>query len=224
MEVEISNGKGGSLGKIKFSFELKVSNGCSALFLKDIRHADAALLMNHFPRLYALDLNQECFIKDCWRLVNGSWADNWEWKAPPRGRSFAELSSILPISGGIYLDMNGDDKWTWKMNASGSNKVNMLACGLQDILLTKQNIGPHHIWNSLVPHVGEKLGVSGSLIPPFHSSRFHNSDINLENFANLGCPKLNKDLIVKRKKVEFGIFLVYPLADQYYFPIRKGSA
>ncbi|GJR68223.1 RNA-directed DNA polymerase, eukaryota, reverse transcriptase zinc-binding domain protein [Tanacetum coccineum] len=135
----------------KTSFRLKVSNGCITLFWKDKWCEDDTCLKDHFPRLYALELNQDCFIKDRWRLVNGSCSGNWDWRAPPRGRSLAEFSSLLSIIGGVNLDGNGDDKWSWDKDASGSFKVKTLTCGLQDILLSDHSIGPHHMWNSWIP-------------------------------------------------------------------------
>nr|GEV05427.1 RNA-directed DNA polymerase, eukaryota [Tanacetum cinerariifolium] len=79
------------------------------------------------------------------RLVNGSWVGNWDWRAPPRGRSLDDLSSILFRIGGVYLDGNEDDKWTWDRDISGSFKVRTLTCRLQDLLLANHSIGPHHM-------------------------------------------------------------------------------
>ncbi|GKA44766.1 hypothetical protein Tco_0737562 [Tanacetum coccineum] len=102
----------GLLGKWKWS-------GASTLFWKDTWLADGARLMDQFPRLYALDLNHDAFVKDRWRLVNGSLVGNWDWRAPPRGHALTELSSLLSGISGVYLDDNEDDKWTWNRDASG---------------------------------------------------------------------------------------------------------
>ncbi|GKC92349.1 hypothetical protein Tco_1157791 [Tanacetum coccineum] len=89
-----------------------------------------------------------------------------EWRAPPRGRSLAEFSSLLSIFGDVNIDVNRDDIWSWDNDASGSFKVKTLTCRLQDILLSDHSIRPHHMWNSWVP---QKCGVGGNLIPPFSS-------------------------------------------------------
>nr|GEV32839.1 RNA-directed DNA polymerase, eukaryota, reverse transcriptase zinc-binding domain protein [Tanacetum cinerariifolium] len=70
----------------KSYFKLKVSSGSCTLFWKDIWLSDRVRLMDRFPRLYALDLNHDAFIKDRRRLVNAI--------------------------GGVYLVGNEDDKWT----------------------------------------------------------------------------------------------------------------
>nr|GFA26648.1 RNA-directed DNA polymerase, eukaryota, reverse transcriptase zinc-binding domain protein [Tanacetum cinerariifolium] len=115
----------GLLGKWKWRF-LTEKDALWRKVIKDKWCEDDTCLKDRFARLYALELNQDCFIKGRWRLVNGSWSSNWDWRAPPRGRSLAEFSSLLSIIGGVNLDGNGDDKWSWDKDASDLLRLRLL--------------------------------------------------------------------------------------------------
>ncbi|GJW87445.1 hypothetical protein Tco_0162785 [Tanacetum coccineum] len=42
-------------------------------------------LMDRFPRLYALDMFQDCKVSGMWVLENNNWCGRWAWKIPLHG-------------------------------------------------------------------------------------------------------------------------------------------
>ncbi|GKC68538.1 hypothetical protein Tco_1101136, partial [Tanacetum coccineum] len=79
----------------KNSFSIKISNGSNVSFWKDIWCKDRVRLMDVFPRLFALDSSQDCSVSDRWKLVDGLWMGNWNWRFQPRGRSLGETCPYL---------------------------------------------------------------------------------------------------------------------------------
>ncbi|GKC54952.1 hypothetical protein Tco_1077697, partial [Tanacetum coccineum] len=130
------------------SFKLKVVNGSNTLFWKDRWCVDDSRLIDHFPRLFALELNQNCSIRDRWIRSHDSWNANWEWRYPSRGRALDDLSALKLSIRELTLLENGSDRWIWDKECSGSFKVNTLTIGLQDILLAGDHLRIHHKWNS----------------------------------------------------------------------------
>nr|GEZ47043.1 RNA-directed DNA polymerase, eukaryota, reverse transcriptase zinc-binding domain protein [Tanacetum cinerariifolium] len=133
------------------SFKLKVSNSSNTLFWKDRWCVDSLRLMDRFPRLFALDMNQNYSIRDRWIFSIDSWIANWNWRFCPRGHALDDLSNILLNMGDLVLSNNSSDSWFWDRDSSGSFKVNTLSVGLQDIIFAEDHIGAPHLWNSWIP-------------------------------------------------------------------------
>ncbi|GJV17379.1 putative reverse transcriptase domain-containing protein [Tanacetum coccineum] len=82
------------------SFRLKIGNGEAILFWKDEWYKVGLRLMDKFPRLYALEVDQNCFLNTRWRLVDGNWCichyDGWLWRLDSNNLfSVKKLSDII---------------------------------------------------------------------------------------------------------------------------------
>ncbi|GJY68736.1 RNA-directed DNA polymerase, eukaryota, reverse transcriptase zinc-binding domain protein [Tanacetum coccineum] len=109
------------------SFQLKVFNGSSTLFWKDPWCGIRVRLKDLFPRLYALDIFQDCKVKGRWGLIDGVWGGNWSWRLAPRGRAIRHLNTLISLIGNYALDNSRDDSWSWNGDVSGIFKVKTLA-------------------------------------------------------------------------------------------------
>nr|GEZ70892.1 RNA-directed DNA polymerase, eukaryota, reverse transcriptase zinc-binding domain protein [Tanacetum cinerariifolium] len=109
-------------------------------------------LKDSFPRLYALENNQDCKVKDRWCLYDGVWGGNWSWRLPPRGRAVSDLNALVSVIGNFSLDDSRVDSWSWSWDASGMFKVKSLATCVQNSVLSGCVLGKYHIWNMLIPH------------------------------------------------------------------------
>nr|GEZ21548.1 cysteine-rich receptor-like protein kinase [Tanacetum cinerariifolium] len=109
----------------KHSFQLKVFNGSNTLFWKDPWCGNEVRLKDLFPRLYALENDQDCKVKERWRLSDGVW-----------GGGELELAVCSTRA---------------SRDVSGLFKVNPLATCVQNSLFYGCELGKHHMWNALVP-------------------------------------------------------------------------
>nr|GEZ19777.1 RNA-directed DNA polymerase, eukaryota, reverse transcriptase zinc-binding domain protein [Tanacetum cinerariifolium] len=94
------------------SFIRKVGNGESILFYKE-RWLDAGpILMECFPRLYALESIKDYSLRDQCARADNEWRCSWEWCVPSRSRALANyhmldlfvceyLYVMVPMMGGI---------------------------------------------------------------------------------------------------------------------------
>lgn len=129
---------------------MKVFNGSNTLFWKDPWCDNGVCLKDSFPRLFALELQQDCKVKDRWCTTEGVWGGNWSWRLSPRGRAVSDLNYLLATVGNFTLGDDRDNVWSWSWDASGTFKVKTLATIVQNSILSGCDICNHHLWNSLV--------------------------------------------------------------------------
>ncbi|GKE52726.1 RNA-directed DNA polymerase, eukaryota, reverse transcriptase zinc-binding domain protein, partial [Tanacetum coccineum] len=192
----------------KTSFRLKVSNGCITLFWKDKWCEDDTCLKDHFPRLYALELNQDCFIKDRWRklYLNGSWdkdaLGSFKVKTLTCGLQDILLSdhSIgphhmwnlwIPRKINICVWRASIDRLPTRTNLI-SRGVNITSTGFPFCHNEDEYIDHCLICCPQVITIWRKVWSWWQLDTPVSFPSFSISDISLGTFTNLGCPKLNK--------------------------------
>nr|GEZ32494.1 RNA-directed DNA polymerase, eukaryota, reverse transcriptase zinc-binding domain protein [Tanacetum cinerariifolium] len=93
----------------KRSFHIKVLNGANVSFWKDPWCENGTMLMDLFPRLYALDSSQDCKLVDQWHLVDGCWGENWHWRHPPCGRANDDVMDLVSMIGSLSLSSASTD-------------------------------------------------------------------------------------------------------------------
>ncbi|GKA91621.1 ribose 5-phosphate isomerase A [Tanacetum coccineum] len=135
----------------KHSFYLKVSNGRNVSFWHDPWCGNGFCLKNLFPRLFALDVYQDCKITDRWQFIDGFWKGVWNWRCPPRGRAIDDINNLVSMMSNLTLYDATSDNWSWCLDDSSSFKVSTLLNIVQNIYLADANLGPHHKWNSWIP-------------------------------------------------------------------------
>ncbi|GJT79310.1 hypothetical protein Tco_1053652 [Tanacetum coccineum] len=87
-----------------YSLRYQVGNGSMIRFWKDTWLGDAPLC-SRFNRLFRLEKNQNCLVRD--RIVNGLWA--WDWRRPVNGgRALADLNNLLMDIGSLNVEVDRD--------------------------------------------------------------------------------------------------------------------
>ncbi|GKD34056.1 RNA-directed DNA polymerase, eukaryota [Tanacetum coccineum] len=126
----------------KNSFVRKVADGASTSFWHDPWCGDGTSLKDKFPRLYALELNKDCNVKDRGLVVNEAWIGSWDWRIPPRGRALDDLNALHSSLSSVLFLPNGYDKWIWSYDAVGLfKKVNVTVWKASlDRLATRPNL------------------------------------------------------------------------------------
>ncbi|GKE86019.1 hypothetical protein Tco_1559761 [Tanacetum coccineum] len=86
------------------SLRYQVGDGSMIRFWKDTWLGDAPLC-SRFNRLFRLEKNQNCLVRD--RIVNGLWA--WDWRRPVNGgRALADLNNLLMDIGLLNVEVDRD--------------------------------------------------------------------------------------------------------------------
>ncbi|GKA17574.1 RNA-directed DNA polymerase, eukaryota, reverse transcriptase zinc-binding domain protein [Tanacetum coccineum] len=83
----------------------KLNNGVSIKFWHDVWIGDSSL-STLFPRLFCLDSDPDCFVRDGW--INGSWS--WSWSRPITGGSLiSQLQAISDLLHSSHISKNSHD-------------------------------------------------------------------------------------------------------------------
>ncbi|GKC19136.1 RNA-directed DNA polymerase, eukaryota, reverse transcriptase zinc-binding domain protein [Tanacetum coccineum] len=97
-------------GIIPFStLKRKVNDGTGTKFWRDSWICDTPLAIK-YPRLFRLEINQECLVSDKW---NGEWI--WSWSRPITGGTIgSHLEELQNLVSNVHL---GDaiDEWQWNV-------------------------------------------------------------------------------------------------------------
>ncbi|GJV41127.1 reverse transcriptase domain, reverse transcriptase zinc-binding domain protein [Tanacetum coccineum] len=98
------------------------------------------ILMERFPRLYALESNKNCSLRDrCARVDNG-WRCLWEWRVPPRSRASSDCHRLDSLVCDISLRDGYSDGWDWLPNSGNAFIVKHLSKMIDDITLGENNL------------------------------------------------------------------------------------
>ncbi|GKA66687.1 RNA-directed DNA polymerase, eukaryota, reverse transcriptase zinc-binding domain protein [Tanacetum coccineum] len=116
-----------------------------------VKHLLLGSLKDSFLRLFALENNQDCKVKECWCLNDNVWGGNLVGGLAPRGRAISDLNALLSVTRSFSLDDSPNYTWLWRADASGIFKVKSLTTCLQNSILSGCELGKHHVWNMLVP-------------------------------------------------------------------------
>ncbi|GJX87694.1 RNA-directed DNA polymerase, eukaryota, reverse transcriptase zinc-binding domain protein, partial [Tanacetum coccineum] len=97
-----------------------VGDGSMIRFWKDTWLGDAPLC-SRFNRLFHLENNQNCLIRD--RIINGLWT--WDWRRPVNGgRALADLNNLLMDIGSLNVEVDRDCVVS-SLSTDGSYSVNI---------------------------------------------------------------------------------------------------
>ncbi|GJS84085.1 RNA-directed DNA polymerase, eukaryota, reverse transcriptase zinc-binding domain protein [Tanacetum coccineum] len=136
-----------SLGKV----EMEISHRKMPFGVLLSKFSMGMMLKDSFSRLFALENNQDCKVKECWCLNDNVWGGNLSWRLAPRGRAISDLNALLSVTRSFSLDDSPNYTWLWRADASGIFKVKSLTTCLQNSILSGCELGKHHVWNMLVP-------------------------------------------------------------------------
>ncbi|XP_071719506.1 uncharacterized protein [Rutidosis leptorrhynchoides] len=100
------------------SISVHIGNGCNTLFWHE-RWLNGHLLCDIYPRLYALETQQNCSIQDC--RVSDDWI--WHWRREIRsGVEDQQLQAILGELSSVVFT-NHEVKWVCNVSSDGSFSV-----------------------------------------------------------------------------------------------------
>ncbi|GJS19939.1 RNA-directed DNA polymerase, eukaryota, reverse transcriptase zinc-binding domain protein [Tanacetum coccineum] len=149
----------GSLGIYYFSIfkvpeaVLKTLESLRALFFgvlqiplswKDTWLGDAPLC-SRFNRLFRLEKNQNCLVRD--RIVNGLWA--WDWRRPVNGgRALADLNNLLMDIGSLNVEVDRDCVVS-SLSTDGSYSVSFIRKHIDNCMIA--NSLPSTRWCKIIP-------------------------------------------------------------------------
>ncbi|GKC93766.1 RNA-directed DNA polymerase, eukaryota, reverse transcriptase zinc-binding domain protein, partial [Tanacetum coccineum] len=125
---------------------LKCQIGCgsSIRFWKDLWIGDEPLC-SRFNRLYRLDINENCTIRN--KFVEGNWS--WQWRRPvTSGRTEHMLNSLLYETQHLTLSSR-PDTWKWSIGVDGLFAVGTTRAYYDQLLLPSLNIATR--WNTCLP-------------------------------------------------------------------------
>ncbi|GJU92744.1 hypothetical protein Tco_1317500 [Tanacetum coccineum] len=96
------------------SFKFKAGYGSRIRFWKDIWLGETPLC-SRYNRLYRLDINKDCLIKD--KIDNGNW--NWNWSRTNLGsHNLANFRDMLNEIGDVNIEV-AEDTCYWSLGSNG---------------------------------------------------------------------------------------------------------
>ncbi|GJY64946.1 RNA-directed DNA polymerase, eukaryota, reverse transcriptase zinc-binding domain protein [Tanacetum coccineum] len=126
------------------SIRFNIGDGSLIRFWKDSWLGDVPLC-SRFNRLFHLDRDKNCLVKD--RFATGAWS--WNWFRPINGgRALADLNSLLMELGSITLS-NKVDSVSSSLSSDGSYSVSDVRKHINDCLLL--NPLPYTRWCKVIP-------------------------------------------------------------------------
>ncbi|PWA33934.1 RNA-directed DNA polymerase, eukaryota, Reverse transcriptase zinc-binding domain protein [Artemisia annua] len=130
------------------TLERQVGNGESICFWDDV-WLGSSCLSHMFPRLFKLEMDKLCKLKERCSISDGVMEWKWAWRRQIRsGREQEELSNSLSILMNSYLTNDDRDGWRWSMESSGVYSVKSLRATLDEKILPTSS---ETKWSSLVP-------------------------------------------------------------------------
>nr|GEU79040.1 RNA-directed DNA polymerase, eukaryota, reverse transcriptase zinc-binding domain protein [Tanacetum cinerariifolium] len=150
--VAIHGADGGLSTSMGACLKRDIGNGEEILFWKDEWYEVGLRLMDKFPRLYALKVDQNGFLNTRRRLVDGNWCICWNLRVNPRGRFLSDLSDLTNMVNNLTLCEGHCDGWLWRLDSNNLFSVKKLSDIIDSRLLAGHFLGQKtHSWNRLVP-------------------------------------------------------------------------
>ncbi|GJW06190.1 RNA-directed DNA polymerase, eukaryota, reverse transcriptase zinc-binding domain protein [Tanacetum coccineum] len=127
-----------------YSLRYQVGDGSMIRFWKDTWLGDAPLC-SRFNRLFHLEKNQNCLIRD--RIVNGLWT--WDWRRPVNGgRALADLNNLLMDIGSLNVEVDRDCVVS-SLSTDGSYSVSFIRKHIDNCMIA--NSLPCTRWCTIIP-------------------------------------------------------------------------
>ncbi|KAJ9547493.1 hypothetical protein OSB04_020036 [Centaurea solstitialis] len=129
-------------------FSRLLGSGNGIKFWKEV-WCDSKPLLDCFPRLAALDANQDCTIADRVKQTENGLIFTWNWRRTPRdGREIQMIKRIEERCERIPIGQ-GEEKWHWELDKDGVFSVASLRLAMDDMSLPRG--GPRISENKSVP-------------------------------------------------------------------------
>ncbi|GJS36768.1 RNA-directed DNA polymerase, eukaryota, reverse transcriptase zinc-binding domain protein [Tanacetum coccineum] len=126
------------------SLRYQFGDGSMIRFWKDTWLGDAPLC-SRFNRLFHLEKNQNCLVRDI--IVNGLWA--WDWRRPVNGgRALAELNNLLMDIGSLNVEVDRDCVVS-SLSTDGSYSVSFIRKHIDNCMIA--NSLPSTRWCKIIP-------------------------------------------------------------------------
>lgn len=111
------------------SFQRTVGDRATILSWSDL-WLEAGILSVVYPRLYAMEQDKGCFLKDRVQMLNHTTSCTWNWRRSPRGREVSEFSSLLNWLLHVSLLHQMADSWTLSLAPNDTFLVKNVAAQL----------------------------------------------------------------------------------------------
>ncbi|GJU53564.1 putative RNA-directed DNA polymerase, eukaryota, reverse transcriptase zinc-binding domain protein [Tanacetum coccineum] len=126
------------------SLRYQVGDGSIIRFWKDTWLGDAPLC-SRFNRLFRLEKNQNCLVRD--RIVNDLWA--WDWRRPVNGeRALTDLNNLLMDIGSLNVEVDRDCVVS-SLSTDGSYSVSFIRKHIDNCMIA--NSLPNTRWCKIIP-------------------------------------------------------------------------
>ncbi|GKC32603.1 putative RNA-directed DNA polymerase, eukaryota, reverse transcriptase zinc-binding domain protein [Tanacetum coccineum] len=126
------------------SLRYQVGDGSTIHFWKDT-WLDDAPLCSCFNRLFRLEKNQNCLVRD--RIANGLWA--WDWRRPVNGgRALTDLNNLLMDIGSLNAEVDRDCVVS-SLSTDGSYSVSFIRKHIDNCMIA--NSLPSTRWCKIIP-------------------------------------------------------------------------
>ncbi|GJV69249.1 RNA-directed DNA polymerase, eukaryota [Tanacetum coccineum] len=113
----------------------KLNNGVSIKFWHDIWIGDCSL-KTRFPRLFRLDTDPHCLVRDQW--INGSWVWSWS-RLITRGSLYSQIQALYDLLHNSRV-CDTPDVWEWTIGGSNSFSVKETRIHIDNIILPDVHI------------------------------------------------------------------------------------
>ncbi|GKB04451.1 hypothetical protein Tco_0832594, partial [Tanacetum coccineum] len=97
----------------KNSFVRKAADGATTFIWHEPWCGDGSVPKEIFSRIYALEMDKDCKVKDRGKVVNETWIDDWAWL--PLYRMLVCFST-MDSKNGFSLTMLPDALWWWDLD------------------------------------------------------------------------------------------------------------
>ncbi len=84
-------------------------------------------LRSRFPRLFNLEDQKECFVREKMGYEERSVSWRWRWRRELRGREIGEFEELQQLLAVVTFNTGGADRWMWHHNLKGIFLVKQLS-------------------------------------------------------------------------------------------------
>ncbi|XP_071712558.1 uncharacterized protein [Rutidosis leptorrhynchoides] len=138
------------------SFTKNIGDGSSVSFWNDIWIGDVCL-KDKFSRLWRIDNNQDCTVRDRLLCVENGYVEAWDWIRQPRGRAAGDLVNfpghhiLSRLLADFKFDSSGRDSWRWHPGSNGCFYTSKLTSMIDEKTLISGANSGETLRNNLTP-------------------------------------------------------------------------
>ena len=133
------------------SFSQKLSAGSEASWW-DKAIARGQSLKERFPRIFAMEMDQQVPFNQRWVWENGSWRGSWNWRSDLRGRTFEEYQRLVDFLIRSDFKTTGKNRWIWNWDNKGLFTCKNLSSIIHRNLTSQARASVNSsLWSRLIP-------------------------------------------------------------------------